>query len=387
MAALLLSGCWAAGTPDAGLDAGPPAPPPRPDELDVLFVVQNSNGIGDRTQASLVAALPSFFRALVSGDHDGDGVAEVRPFRSIHAGVVTTDMGTGGFSVPTCARADFGDDGILRTRALADASCSETYPAVLESDASADAEAFALDVGCLVHVGSGGCGFEQPLEAMLKAISPRAPRPGVSTGFVPIGRPGAPSGLDRPFFRMSDPHGDGANSAFLREGSLLAVLVFADEDDCSFSDPSLFDSTSPAYAGTDLSLRCIVHEDAALHPIERYVAGLVQLRRHPSLVAFLPLAGVPRDLEPASGAAIEWDVLVSEDASLRDDRLERVIDPAMPNRILPSCSDASGVAFPPDRLLRVARGLDAHGARVAVGSLCQDGYDTAFASFLEVLSR
>lgn len=64
-------------------------------------------------------------------------------------------------------------------------------------------------------------------------------------------------------------------------------------------------------------------------------------------------------------------------------RAARSVNASPPRR----ASALTRVAFPPDRLLRVARGLDARGARVAVGSLCQDRYDSAFASFLEALSR
>ncbi len=392
IATALSTACSATHAParDGGHDAGLSAPPPPTDELDVLFVVQSSNSIGEWTQAPLVAAFPEFFDALASGDHDGDGTVDAHPFRSIHAGVITTDMGTGGFVVPTCARPDFGDDGILRTAGHTDiAGCEASYPATLRFDADGgeDIAAFTTPLGCVTNVGSGGCGFEQPLEAALKALTPSSARAWTPPDCVAIGTAGAPDGLDHPFFRMTSPHGDGANAGFLRESSLLAVVVFADEDDCSASDPEVFDASSPRYDDVGWSLRCDEYEDVAYHPIERYARGLLQLRRHPSRLAFLPLVGVPLDLEPAAGGTIDWEVLTSDDPRVRDVRLQNTRDPALGGgTLIPSCS-IPGIAFPPVRILRSARRLDEAGARVAIGSICNDSYESAFASFLAALAQ
>ncbi|MCZ7678023.1 MAG: hypothetical protein M5U28_04290 [Sandaracinaceae bacterium] len=123
-------------------------------------------------------------RVLTSGDFNEDGdlddPEDFRGVRDLHVGVITTDMGTGGFSVPTCSRSDFGDDGILRTQGRTDLGCAATYPSILTftTDGGVSPEEFARDVACVSTLGTSGCGFEQPLEAILKALSPTQRSPG-----------------------------------------------------------------------------------------------------------------------------------------------------------------------------------------------------------------
>lgn len=381
----LAGGCYdargfdvdAGGTADAGpVDTGTPLPPPPPDELDLLFVIDPSGSLVEEV-ASLRAALPSLMSAL--GSH----------YSSIHAGVITSDMGAGGFAVPTCVPADFGDDGVLRTAGNTSfAGCMAAYPSFLawrEGDARTPAE-LAADLGCVAS-GLDGCGYEQPLEAMLKALTPASPTSWTAASFVPVGTPGAPDGLVVPFFRMTAPHGGAANEGFVREGSMLAIVVVSDEEDCSAMDPELFNPASATYGSSDLSLRCFAFPEA-LHPVSRYVSGLLQLRRHPSRLAYFVLAGVPVDLAPAPGEAVDWERLVSPDPAVRDDRMEERVDPTMPNRLIPSCNvPGRGISFAPVRLVRTARQLEQRGARAGVGSLCQESFGDAMASLVEVLTR
>lgn len=355
-------------------DPGPPPPPT--DQLDLLFVIDNSNSMAEE-QASLATELPGLLGTLSSR------------FTSIQVGVVTADMGVGGHDVPTCVNRDFGDDGILRTAGRTDiAGCSATYPRFLvwQAGGGQPIDAFASDVGCVARAGVGGCGFEQQLEAPLKALTPTAPRVWTSTQFHVVGTPGAPDGLDRPFFRMTSPHGNVANDGFVRDDSMLAVVLVTDEEDCSASDPNVFDPASTTYGSADLNLRCFAYPQA-LHPVSRYVRGLLQLRRHPSRLAYFVLAGLPPDLAPSPGAQIAWNRLISPDPAVRDARMNERVDPTQPNRLTPSCSTENGVAFPPIRILQTAQQLESAGARVGIGSICQDSYATAFASFLTVLAR
>ncbi len=44
--------------------------------------------------------------SFATGDKDGDGTSDFPPVRSLHAGVVTSDMGSGGFVVPHVQRAE-----------------------------------------------------------------------------------------------------------------------------------------------------------------------------------------------------------------------------------------------------------------------------------------
>jgi hypothetical protein len=327
-------------------------------ELDVLLMVDDSGSMGEE-QASLVRELPRIAEVLATGDLDGDGMQDFPAVASLHLGVVSSDMGTAGFRIPTCDGPS-GDDGILRTAGNTTlAGCGELYPSFATYDAddpSADGRAFASDVGCVAVLGVSGCGFEQQLEASLKAITP-------STSAIR-------------FEGGSVGHADGANDGFLRDGSVLAVLSITDENDCSAADAELFDPTSSTYT-EDLNLRCFLHP-GALHPASRYADGLLATRRAPADLVFGLIAGIPEDLASATP---------DYDAILRDPRMVERIDPAMPTRLAPSCDEEGrGVAFPPTRLVEVARQIDAAGGAAVIQSICQGDFTPAVSAILTRVS-
>lgn len=354
------------------------------DSADLLFVVDDSASTAEE-QSGLSTVLPVLMRMLTTGDLDDDGEhepGEPRPLRSLNVGVITTDMGGYGLA-PACT--SFGTDGLLRTRGdtAAGAGCLSTYPAVLryELGAPTTSDDFARDVACVTAVGTSGCGVEQPLEAMLKALTPTTAQPWTASSFIPIASPMAPPALAQPFFRDTDPHGDGANEGFSRASSLLAIVTLTDEDDCSAADRSLFDRSSPTYSGTSLGLLCHTHPEA-LHSIERYVEGLAQLRADPRLVIFAPLVGIPEDLATAPHEEPDWDRLRCEG----DERLCERIDPSTPTRLLSSCAGPRrGAAYPPTRLLATGRGLSERGARVTVQSVCDASYRDAMVAIASAM--
>jgi hypothetical protein len=312
--------------------------------VDVLLVIDNSISM-EEEQVSLAEQIPRVVDILASGDFDGDGVPETAAAYDLHFGVVTTDMGTGGVTVPTCPEPMFGDDGALRTLGRADlASCVDSYPTFLTlhpSDAEADPHAVARDLTCVGQAGTGGCGFEQPLEAMLKAVTP--------------------STSPLRFVAGTSGHADGANAGFLRDDSILVVLVLSDENDCSVSDPELLDPGSTRYS-EDLNLRCFSYPDA-LHPVARYVDGLLATRSDPRDLIFAVVAGIPMDLTP--GGTPEFAAVLS------DPRMAEVLEGIAPTRLRFSCEDVGGAAFPPRRLVEAAQQLQERGATSALGSICQ----------------
>ncbi len=315
-------------------------------DLDVLLMVDNSNSMTEE-QASLAAQIPRMARVLATGDLDGDGAQDFPALASVRVGTVSSDMGTGGYTIPTCAAADFGDDGVLRTAPRSGGACAGTYPSYAElraDDPSADVEGFVHHVSCVAEMGIGGCGFEQQLDAVLKALTP--------------------AGSPIRFHAGTSGHADGANAGFLRPGSVLATILLTDENDCSVADPELFDPSSPTYAGTDLNLRCFSHPEA-VHPITRYVDGLRALRASPQDVIFAAIAGVPPDLV-ADPHAVDYGAL------LGDPRMVERVDPAEPNRLVASCqAPERGMAFPPRRIVEVAREL---GPTSVVQSICQEDF-------------
>ena len=363
-----------------GLDAGPrdasgPGIPPPTRDVDLLFVIDNSGSMLEE-QAALATEVPRMIQILTTGDFDQDGSTDgpddFTPVEELRVAVVTTDMGTGGVMVPTCSMPEGGEDGLFRTSS-AGAGCRASYPSFLtfNSAGAGSSEAFAESVACVLQAGTTGCGFEQPLEAGLKALSPGAPTSWTAADFS------APE-----FLGGGSGHGDGAHRDFLRDDSILGVIVLSDEADCSVSDPALFDAGSTTYAGP-LGVRCFEYEDEALYPVSRYIDGLLQLRRYPSRLVFAPIVGVPVDLAPTSGTAADWDSILS------DDRMQQTVDPMTGgSSILPSC-EVSGVgrAFPPRRMVRVAQELEARGASTTVGSICQSSYAGVLNGIIRQLAR
>ncbi|MDB4956648.1 MAG: hypothetical protein JWO36_4217 [Myxococcales bacterium] len=188
-------------------------------ELDVLFVIDNSPSMAEE-QASLARNFPRMIDVLQTLD---DGLPD------LHIGVITSDMGTSGASgtAPAApigngpgACQSFGDNGRLvpgaqvTDRFISDVSDGHGGRTVNYSGALRDAFA------SVALVGDQGCGFEQHLHAMRTALD------------------------NNPL-----------NAGFLRPEANLAVVILADEDDCSASDPTFFDP-SGSTLGPLQSFRC-----------------------------------------------------------------------------------------------------------------------------------
>ncbi|GAB4208742.1 MAG: hypothetical protein OHK0013_27460 [Sandaracinaceae bacterium] len=357
------------------------APRPPPKNVDLLLVVDSSNSMVEE-QASLAVALPRIVQILATGDRDGDGVVDFNPVSSLHVGVVTPDLGGGpNVDVPACAPG-LGDDGILRSRRGApDPACAETFPSnVFAFDPSSDDPAVFIEaVACVARVGSGGCGFEQQLEAMLKAVTPASAEPWTRPGYVP------PRFLSADNVRDATAgQGSGPNAAFLRPDSILAIEVLTDEDDCSLADYDLMSSDDPRFEAVPLNLRCHTFGDAALgflYPHDRYVEGLLGLRRDPRDLVVAMVAGVPPDLAPAPFAPLDADGY----ARILDDPRMQPMPDAMGWNLVPSCTSLNGVAMPPVRLLQVARDLALGGARVGFGSICGSDFGLVVHGIVERL--
>lgn len=161
-----------------------------PKMADVLIVIDNSSSMGE-AQASLAAEMNFLVEAL-----ERYGVYD------LHIGVITTDMGTG--ELGTCGP---GDGGALQSAPRG--SCTgpgDSYIWLNEYGRNYQGT-LAETLACIVPVGTTGCDFPQPLAAIEAALD----------GSVL------------------------ANGGFLREDAVLAILVYTDADDCSASDPAIFD--------------------------------------------------------------------------------------------------------------------------------------------------
>lgn len=368
--AATLVGCGTPSTPidpvdasapvDVGLDGGPLS---ATDQLDLLLMIDDSSGMQE-AQLRLQAAIPRLVSGLLTGDRDGDGIADFAPVRSLHVGVVTSDVGIGS-TLGMCD--ERGNDGLLRSDLVVtsspacDAYDPTRYPhGIFAFQAGDDAAALSADVACMVTgVGTSGCSFEQGLESVLHALTPAPAADGTSS--VPWTR----DGYHPPTFRGGSP-GRGADAAtnggFLRPDSALAILMLGDEDDCASTTDDLFSPTGP-YAAADLGVRCVVYPDV-LQPLTRYVDGFASLRRDPRRVAFAVVAGVPLALSGHAPAEILADPAMT-------------IRPDPTTHMLARVCEGDLVAYPAIRMTGVARGLEETGASVTVHSACANDYESA----------
>jgi len=203
--------------------------------LDLLFVIDNSSNMANET-ANPMANFPAFLTPLKD---------MVGGLPHVHVGVTTTDPGTGLFDITHCEEVG-GDAGSLLVGNCANPTGGAPYLVdvapqgcgiSMEPDNTCSAHTCSQDhcghepttnfvqdsitgcprcrnyfgesledaLRCISAIGTFGCGFEQPLEAMKKALEPA----------------------------------NTANSGFLRHDAFLTVLLITNEDDCSASDPQL----------------------------------------------------------------------------------------------------------------------------------------------------
>lgn len=338
-------------SPDVDADAGdsevpPPidACTPQPRAVDLLLMIDDSRSMAEE-QAALTAAFPALVRALAEGDLDGDGRADFDPIASLRIGVVSSFMGVGGHEVPTCEYGDasFGDDGVLIAEHRGGrGECPATHPAFLEYTPPGGLSELQAAFTCQANLGTDGCGFEQQLEALLKAATPQS--------------------SDVRFFDNTRGHaGAGVNGAFFRDDAVLVGLVLSDEEDCSARDLDLFAPAGP-YSGTTLNRRCDVHADDALWPTSRY-AALAELKADPADFVYAALVGVPVEAERDS-----------YDAILAHPDMDYEADPAS-MRLLPACDSGGGDAMPGRRYVEVAQALESEGAQTLVRSICRADFD------------
>jgi hypothetical protein len=382
---------------DAGVSQHPTPPGPI-DKVDLLFVVDNSNSMIAK-QASLKAALPSFIEALTTGTRPTGEQSGYPALHDLHVGVVSTDMGTAGINFSSC-HADGGDDGRLQ-HAPHGTNCQVSYPEFLSFDAATnqDSAQFAGDFACIAALGTGGCGFEQSLEAPLKALWP-------SMYLDSSGNAVTPNPIS---FLSTTPqgtlgHGDvpaaqGGNLGFLRneasDPSLIAVVLLTDEDDCSARNTEIFAPNSQLpvdspYRTQDVNLRCFDNPDKLYDVQLRYLTGLRKLRSDDHRVVFAAIAGVPPDLvDKAALSAVDLhDERARDDfydQILADARMQNVVDPSTNpgsgmGNLRPSCrrQDAvthlDSIAMPPRRIVQLAK---LFGAQGLVQSICQDDFTPA----------
>ncbi len=330
-------------------------------EVDILVVVDNSGSMAAE-QALLVEAFPTMVRSLLTG-LDGEGNRAHAPVRDLHLGVVSTDMGAAGYDVRSCEQnPPVGDDGILQHTPRW-SSCAREYPLYLsywvEPGADPDMdqiEQMSEDFGCIGVLDTDGCAYEHPLDAAYKAL-------------VVHSRPGGP------------------NEGFLRPGSILTILFVTDEEDCSASDPTLFDISDIPY---HVNLQCH-YQAAKLHPVERYALAFRTLRESPEGFVLGFIVGVPPDEPSCNGRGDELEGCLGHPA------MEEVIADhgeflEYTCRVPETCTPPEGLdpgnciseATPGRRFVRLAQMF---GRNAVVQSICTDSFAPAIEALTEKLQE
>jgi hypothetical protein len=321
-------------------------------DVDLLVLVDNSGSMKEE-QDNLAANMPGLIATLTNpGDQDGDGEADPG-VDTLHIGVISTDMGTGGEGT-LCSNAEAGDDGVLQHLPSTEVEgCDATYPSFLTYDAAGD-ESIGLDFECIAKLGTGGCGFEQQLAAVEKALTVHA-------------APGA------------------ANDGFLRRDALLAVLLVTDEEDCSAADPHLFDNQDSSL-GSVMDLRCYEHPEM-LRSVDEFVTSILSVKPdHPEDIVVAAITGVPADLVALGEGQYGQDADEFEDV-LNDSRMQEIVD-VSGGRLVPSCDVAGlGLAYPPRRIVQFVEQMDLEGASGIVQSICQADWGPTMAAIQRLITR
>lgn len=313
---------------------------PANGELDVLLVVDNSGSMGEE-QALLVREFPRLARVLASGDRDGDGIQDFPALQSVQLGVISTDLGSGAEAGVRTCEPGFGQDGILLgSPGSSFATYNAADPASLED--------FVAHVSSTAMLGTAGCGYEQPLEASLLALSAPSTMPASPIGYE--GRTG---------------HALGANAGFLRDNSMLAIVYVTDENDMSVADAAVFSGSDARFASVPPNQRAFVLEDdtSAILPVSRYVSNMSALRDDPRDLIFAAVTGIPMDVSPDAANPDFAALDASTDMTFRSDESG--------SSALPACSSMNGVAQPSRRIVHTAEGLEAAGASTVLTSICE----------------
>ena len=204
----LVLACVLAGCPDRSIGKVDPVQTgeidkdiPLSADVDILFVIDDSLSTSDK-QTVFAQNFPMFVAAL-------DAFPSGRP--NVHIGVVSTSVDVGAdVGTPVCHPAANENGKLQPSRA----GCTSTVMGNYIKDVADPAGGRSINYtgtladafSCTAQLGSTGCGFEAPLEAIKRALDGSRPE----------------------------------NAGFIRDGAYLAVVILTDEDDCSVADPSLF---------------------------------------------------------------------------------------------------------------------------------------------------
>jgi hypothetical protein len=334
--------------PDARLpDAGPPDAGPTRD-IDILFVVDNSGSMGEE-QTSLTNNFPQFM-AVLNAIEGG--------LPNVHIGVVSSNVGVGGYNITGCG--GDGDDGALQNTPRI-SGCTPPDGAFISDVEMADGSRaknysgeLASTFSCIAALGTSGCGFEQHLESMKRAL---------------------------------DGHREG-NAGFLRDDAYLAVIIIADEDDCSARDSTMYDPNDTALTGTLgplASFRCtefgITCDEGNVGRASGSYTGCRPRQDSPYLRDPQDFVNFLKSLKSDPSRIIVSGIIGnSEPVRVKlNERGEPQLDH--------SCVDPSGFNGAADPGVRLKYVLDQFPGRSSVTSICNNDLSAALQHIAELLAR
>ncbi|HXU00524.1 MAG TPA: vWA domain-containing protein [Polyangia bacterium] len=191
--------------------------------VDLLFLIDDSMSM-TKSQENLLRNFPVLMNAL-------QNLAGGLP--NVHVAVASSDMGAGDGSIGLC-NATGGKNGAFQHTARGACTATGLDPGATFIANVDGQKNYAGDLGdvfsCIAALGDGGCGFEQPLAAISRALGADGPAPA-------------------------------ENEGFLRPDAFLAIVLISNEDDCSVPGGSLlFDrsanQTLDSALGPPISFRC-----------------------------------------------------------------------------------------------------------------------------------
>ena len=306
-----------------------------PAKLDLLFVVDNSGSMAPKQQ-KLASALPRFISSLL----------DFKLMLDLRIGIISTDIGAGNLYTDQSCVLD-GDKGKLIRKAFS-VGCplptsdfiSVKYDVNGGAQSNVPGDKVVEAFSCMVQIGSDGCGFEQPLGALQRALDQKL----------------------------------NINPGFLRLDAALGVVILTDEDDCTVKGNQLFDPSQQGLndpLGPLTSFRCFEFGVTCTCPghskCTRYFTG--------ARTACKPLTGGGMMLEPAK--------VVSELNNLRTGRLFLSVIAGNADKVAvqmkgsypslaSSCQSSNSLAFPAVRLKAVT---DALAPASSFDTICLDSLD------------
>ena len=190
-------------------------------KLDLLLVVDNSASMADE-QLALRAQFPNLIRILTTGQRVPEDPDPAYPLQDLRVGVISSDMDLpGGVSASAGCRANGADDGRLQ-HAGRSQDCQTSYPSFLSFinepalGPLTDAAQLTLDLACIGDLGTGGCGYEQQLEAPFKALWPKHQLDASGNAVIPNAYRFLSASEPGTWGRGDQPAAEGGNLGFLR---------------------------------------------------------------------------------------------------------------------------------------------------------------------------